>query len=145
MSEPFSPTPREERAGCPFHSGTQSIAGPASDPQRRRVRFWAIASASMWILTALGFAGLLWTHLVFVHPAVHEQLTGAAPADADLRQPSMLLIMELKALMVWPILLVLAAGCTTIFIIVSRNAVLHEIRTSMDDIRSRIEVGGGPG
>ncbi len=107
--------------------------------ERKRVRRWAILTVALWLITALYFAVLLWGYLVFVHPAIQELLAHDEPDPQRFKTQMRVLIGGLTALLYWPALLLLAAGCTTWFTIVSRRATLRQIQASLAQIADHLQ------
>jgi hypothetical protein len=107
--------------------------------QRLWVRVWAIASAGFWVVTALYLLVLVGAYLVFVHPAVQEVFTVAEEMPASHRERAAeMILLALKALFIWPILLIVAAACTTGLTLVSRRATLRQIQVSLADISEQL-------
>lgn len=102
-----------------------------------------MATMALWITTTAYFVGLLWIHLVFVHPALHEILTLQDSPLGDQRQQGTFVVWELTAFMLWPILLFLAATCTIAFTLVSRKATLRQIQTGLSEISEQIRLLSG--
>jgi hypothetical protein len=107
--------------------------------ERRRVRWWAAATAAAWIVTALYFLVLLWAYMVFIHPYLHEFLTNPEIRDEVRTEHAYVLIGGLKALLFWPVLLLLAAGCTTLFTLAARRATLRQIQHSLAEISAQLK------
>ena len=109
--------------------------------ERRRVRRWAIATASLWIVTTAYLLGLLMAYAVFIHPILNEVLTNQEYATEDM--PAELpraIIIGLKALLAWPVLLFLAAACTTVFTLIARRATLQQIQAGLSQISEQLKV-----
>lgn len=107
--------------------------------ERRRVRRWAIATIALWLLTAVYFVALLGAYLVFVHPVLNEFLTNQEYRQGDLTEHARVIITGLMALMYWPALLLLAAGCTIMFILATRRATLRQIQISLAEISTQLK------
>ncbi len=118
---------------------SSAIVDQITARERRRVRRWAILTVALWLMTALYFAVLLWGYLVFVHPAIQELLAHDEPDPQRFKTHMRVLITGLTALLYWPALLLLAAGCTTWFTIVSRRATLRQIQASLAQIADHLQ------
>lgn len=107
--------------------------------ERRRVRCWAIATTVLWVIATAYFLILLLAYMVFIHPVMHEILTNpdARPIADDAHAYA--LIGGLKALLFWPVLLALAAVCTTLFTLASRRATLRQIQSSLANISEQLK------
>ncbi len=131
----------------PADSTAPTIVDLITTREKKRVRRWAILTVALWLITALYFAVLLWAYLVFVHPAIHELLSHDEPDPQRFKTHMRVLITGLTALLYWPALLLLAAGCTTWFTIVSRKATLRQIQASLAQIADHLtglREGGKP-
>jgi hypothetical protein len=113
---------------------SSSIVDQISARERKRVRRWAILTVALWLITAMYFAVLLWGYLVFVHPAIQELLARDEYDPERFKTHMRVLIAGLTALLYWPASLLLAAGCTTWFTIISRRATLRQIQASLAQI-----------
>ena len=118
--------------------GAPNVA-EATARERRRVRRWAIATTLLWILAAAYFLGLLWSYMVFIHPVLNEFLTNPAAPARDNVVLGKVLIVELKALLFWPVLLAMAAISTTLFTLTSRRATLRQIQVSLANISAELK------
>ena len=107
--------------------------------ERRRMRWWMIVTVAAWCLTALYFLALLWTYAVLIHPVLNEFLTNAEYRQTDLHHHTRTMVICLKALLLWPALLLVAAGCTTAFTMASRRATLRQIQASLELIADRLK------
>lgn len=104
--------------------------------ERKRVRWWAIATAGLWIITAALFFAICYVYMVFVNPLVVELLTASNENWGQLRSAT---FYGLSALLVWPILLFLSAACTTGFILASRRATLRQIQADLARITEQLK------
>ncbi len=118
---------------------SSSIVDQVTACERKRVQRWAILTVALWLITALYFAVLLWAYLVFVHPAIHEVLAHDEPAPQRFKTQMRILITGLTALLYWPALLLLAAGSTTWFTIISRRATLRQLQASLAQIADHLQ------
>ncbi len=123
----------------PVDSTVPTIVDLITARERKRVQRWAILTVALWLITALYFAVLLWGYLVFVHPAIQELLAHDEPDPQRFKTHMRVLITGLTALLYWPALLLLAAGCTTWFTIVSRRATLRQIQASLAQIADHLQ------
>ncbi len=112
--------------------------------ERRRLRRWAIATAALWLIVVVYLLGLLGFYLVYIHPALHELLTDAQARKGALTGHAQALITELIALLIWPVLLLLAAGATIGFTLASRRATLRQIQASLAEISGQLKILGSP-
>ncbi len=107
--------------------------------ERRRVRWWAVATAVLWGLAALYFFGLLLAYLTWLHPVVNEFVTSKELDPAGVMQPRMMVVTKLLiAMLYWPAFLCVAAACTLFFTLASRRATLKQIQVSLADISEQL-------
>jgi hypothetical protein len=123
----------------PAGSTALTIVDLITTRERKRVRRWALLTIAFWLIAASYFAVLLWAYLVFVHPAMQELLTHSEPDPLRFKTHMRVLISGLTALLYWPASLLLAAGCTTWFTIVSRRATLRQIQASLAQIADHLQ------
>jgi hypothetical protein len=126
--------------------GGATTAGSAADSvervmrrERRRVRWWAIVTVALWVITAAYLLGLIVFYAVFLHPRFHEFFT-APDIDAEFMKPGMMALFTLlKAVLWWPAILFAAAVSTTLFTLASRRATLRQIQTSLAEISAQLK------
>ena len=106
--------------------------------ERLRVRLWAIGTAVLWIITAGYLVALLLGYLVLIHPALHEHFTYDDADPAHMERIMAPILLGLKALLVWPILLLVSAACTTGLVLASRRATLRQIQASLARISEQL-------
>ncbi|MFQ5807551.1 MAG: hypothetical protein ACE5I3_13980 [Phycisphaerae bacterium] len=137
----------QEKLGAELLKQNSNASAVAASPlvdrivrrERWRVRWWAIATAALWIITAAYLLGLLWFYAVFIHPVMHEYFTSEYVAP-DAMKPHMLVVIALlKALLWWPGLLFAAAVCTTFLTLASRRATLRQIQASLTEISVQLK------
>jgi cytoskeletal protein RodZ len=107
--------------------------------QRRYVRYWAIATALLWIIAVAYLLGLLSFYAVFIHPIIHEYFTTPDVDVNAVKPPLAVALVLLKAVLWWPALLLAAAACTTAFTLASRRATLRQIHASLTEISSQLK------
>ena len=127
----------------------QNGAGVAAPPlppldrimhrERRRVRRWAIAAGTAWVIAVGYLFGLIYFYLVFIHPVLHEYFT-SPHVDPEAMKPRMrTVIYLLQAVLYWPILLFVAAACTVFFTLATRRATLRQIQASLAEISAELK------
>ena len=111
--------------------------------ERNRVRWWGALTASLWIVTAGYVAFLCVAYLVYVQPQIEAYMVIDQDRQMDtlyLERILVLIAFGLKAFLVWPVLLCLAAGGTTLFILSSRRATLRQIQRSLVTISDQLKL-----
>lgn len=106
--------------------------------EQRRVRRWAIATTTLWIITAAYLFGLLCTYAVFIHPRISWFFTANEPSGFDMKPVMRVTATMLLASLYWPALLLLSAACTLFFNLASRRATLRQIQASLTDISTQL-------
>ncbi|MHC4100316.1 MAG: hypothetical protein ACYTGY_01805 [Planctomycetota bacterium] len=107
--------------------------------ERRRMGAWAVVTSAFWVVTAAYLLILVFSYLAFVHPAVNELLTGGELSPQARQDYAAVIIGGLKALLWWPITLIAAAACTTLFTLASRRATLRQIQASLVEISEQLK------
>jgi len=125
----------DERGGSMAAAGVEAVIRR----ERRRVRWWAAATAVLWVLAALYLFGLLWGYLMWLHPMVYEFITSEELDPDGVMHPRMMVVTQLLlALLYWPAFLCLAVACTLLFTLASRRATLRQIQVSLADISEQL-------
>lgn len=116
------------------------LASETFRQEQKRVRVWAGLTIALWIAAAGWAAAVSYSFLVFFYPKLVDSMIRAeGPAermDTDFLRALAHFI--LYSNIVWPILLVAAAVCTTLFILKSRRATLQQIQERLAGISSQI-------
>jgi hypothetical protein len=111
--------------------------------ERNRVRWWGALTASLWIATAGYVAFLGVAYLVYVQPQIAAYMAVDQDRQMDTLYMERILVLiafGLKAFLVWPVLLCLAAAGTTLFVLASRRATLREIQRSLVSISEQVRI-----
>jgi hypothetical protein len=108
--------------------------------EKRRMRLWTATTAGLWIITTAYFIGLWLCYMVFVHPALHELLSQEEVDAALLVNVKAVLLIGLKALVVWPLLLLVSAACTTWLVLTSRRSTLRQMHANLAQISEQLRV-----
>ena len=133
---PYEGLPGRERTSS--ETAARPVAELIVRRERRRVGAWAVTTAVLWAITGLYLLVLIFTYLSIIHPAVNELLTGGELSPQSRQEHATAIIGGLKALCWWPILLIVAAGCTTWFTLASRRATLRQIQASLAQISDQL-------
>jgi len=110
--------------------------------QRRRVRLWAALTVALWILAAGYSAANVLVYLIFFYPKLASLIQDPSADGRGTAAREFLHIQAYYLLysnVLWPVLLVAAAGMTVLFVLKSRQATMRQIQASLDDISRRIE------
>ncbi len=134
---PRDESPGRERAASDVNA--RPVAETIVRRERRRVCAWALATSFLWVITAAYLLILMFTYLAIVHPAVNELLTGGELSPEARQRYAAVIIGGLKALLWWPVMLIVAAACTTWFTLASRRATLRQIQASLAQISEQLK------
>lgn len=113
--------------------------------ENRRMALWTATTAVLWVVTAAYFIALWLCYMVFVHPVLHELLSEEELNAALLDNVKEVLLIGLRAVVVWPILLLVSASCTTWLVLTSRRSTLRQIQANLALISDQLGVLMGSG
>jgi hypothetical protein len=126
-------------------SDARPVAEAIVRRERWRVRLWATATAGLWVVTTAYLLILVLTYLVLLHPVVNELVTGSEMSDRARQEFATAIIDWVRALLWWPVTLIVAAAATTWFTLASRRATLRQIQASLAAISAQLrQLAPGP-
>jgi len=132
----------KQAAGAKPPPDPQTTVEAVSRRQRRRLGLWAGLTISLWILAGGYCVANVLVFLTFFYPKLAWFIEDPSEAGRGASAREFFHILAYYLLysnVLWPVLLVAAAGMTVVFVLKSRQATLRQIQATLDEISRQIE------
>ena len=119
-------------------SSPQPAAAAVTQRERRRVGYWAAATGALWAVTTAYLLVLVFLYLLFLNPPLHALLTGSEFSEQARADLAAAIIDWFRALLWWPVTLVVAAAGTIWFTLAARRATLRQVRAGLAEVSAQL-------
>jgi len=128
----------KQNGGPPAGRSPAEAGAAAVRREHRRVGLWAALTLAAW--GAVAAYGVISTYLflVYIYPKLAQFAQSEPPVRLDHEFIGILAYAILVSNVIWPVLLLAAAGLTVLFVLKSRRATLRQIQVSLAEISDQI-------
>jgi len=128
----------KQNGGPPAGRSPAEAGAAAVRREHRRVGLWAALTLAAW--GAVAAYGVISTYLflVYIYPKLAQFAQSEPPVRLDHEFIGILAYAILVSNVIWPVLLLAAAGLTVLFVLKSRRATLRQIQVSLAEISEQI-------